>query len=160
SCCAMTALPRALSKATRWRLRRGGLNRKNSAKRRLRCSPDNTSARTKFWPRWAAAGWAVCIPPGVEAFRARVLSKGWPASFANDADRLRRFEQEAHATSALNHPNIMTIHDIGTLEGAPFIVAELLEGAELRTQLESGAIPTRKALEYAQQITTGLAAAH
>src|SRR5262249_33554084 len=83
-----------------------------------------------------------------------------PASFANNSDRLRRFEQEAHATSALNHPNILTIYDIGAHEGAPFIVAELLEGAELRTQLEQGALPARRALEYAQQITTGLAAAH
>src|SRR5262249_42185175 len=81
-------------------------------------------------------------------------------SFAHDADRLRRFEQEAHATSALNHPNILTIYDIGAHEGAPFIVAELLEGEELRAQLESGALPARRALEYAQQFTQGLAAAH
>src|SRR5262245_47254198 len=95
-----------------------------------------------------------------ERLRRDVAIKVLPASFANDADRLRRFEQEAHATSALNHPNILTIHDIGTHEGAPFIVAELLEGAELRARLEQGALPVRRALEYAQQITTGLAAAH
>src|SRR5262249_4230997 len=95
-----------------------------------------------------------------ERLRRDVAIKVLPTSFAHDADRLRRFEQEAHATSALNHPNILTIHDIGTQDGAPFIVAELLEGEELRAQLESGAIPTRKALEYAQQITQGLAAAH
>src|SRR5262245_28302114 len=95
-----------------------------------------------------------------ERLRRDVAIKILPVSFANDADRLRRFEQEAHATSALNHPNILTIHDIGTQDGAPFIVAELLEGEELRAQLESGAIPARKALEYAQQITQGLAAAH
>src|SRR5262249_23812813 len=95
-----------------------------------------------------------------ERLRRDVAIKGLPASFANNSDRLRRFEQEAHATSALNHPNILTIYDIGAHEGAPFIVAELLEGAELRTQLEQGALPARRALEYAQQITTGLAAAH
>jgi eukaryotic-like serine/threonine-protein kinase len=95
-----------------------------------------------------------------ERLRRDVAIKLLPASFANDADRLRRFEQEAHATSALNHPNILTIHDIGMQDGAPFIVAELLEGEELRTQLEQGALPVRKALEYAQQITQGLAAAH
>src|SRR5262249_822591 len=83
-----------------------------------------------------------------------------PASLAHDDDRLRRFEQEAHATSALNHPNILTIYDISAHEGAPFIVAELLEGEELRAQLESGALPGRWALEYALQITQGLAAAH
>ncbi|HEX2490454.1 MAG TPA: protein kinase, partial [Blastocatellia bacterium] len=95
-----------------------------------------------------------------ERLRRDVAVKVLPASFANDADRLRRFEQEAHATSALNHPNILTIYDIGTQDGAPFIIAELLEGEELRAQLESGALPVRTSLEYAQQITTGLAAAH
>jgi serine/threonine protein kinase len=92
--------------------------------------------------------------------RREVAIKVLPASLAHDADRLRRFEQEAHATSALNHPNILTIYDIGAHEGAPFIVAELLEGEELRAQLESGALPPRRALEYALQITQGLAAAH
>ncbi len=93
-----------------------------------------------------------------------VAIKVLPASFANDADRLRRFEQEARATSALNHPNILTIYDIGSHEGAPYIVAELLEGEELRAQLppqsEAGALPVRKAMDYAQQIAAGLAAAH
>jgi hypothetical protein len=95
-----------------------------------------------------------------ERLRRDVAIKVLPASLAHDADRLRRFEQEAHATSALNHPNILTVYDIGAHEGAPFIVAELLEGAELRAQLEPGALPARRALEYAQQITQGLAAAH
>src|SRR5262249_40165957 len=74
--------------------------------------------------------------------------------------RLRRFEQEALATSALNHPNILTIHDMGTHEGSPYIVAELLEGQDLRTKLKEGALPERKTIDYAQQITHGLAAAH
>src|SRR5262252_10243912 len=72
-------------------------------------------------------------------FNREVAIKFLPASFANDADRLRRFELEALATSALNHPNILTIHDIGTVpaegRGAPYIVTELLTGADLRTQL-------------------------
>jgi eukaryotic-like serine/threonine-protein kinase len=59
-----------------------------------------------------------------ERLRRDVAIKVLPASFASDADRLRRFEQEAHATSALNHPNILTIYDTGAHEGAPFIVAE------------------------------------
>src|SRR5262245_32676889 len=95
-----------------------------------------------------------------ERLRRDVAIKVLPASYANDADRLRRFEQEAHATSALNHPNILTVHDLGIHDGTPYIVAELLEGEELRAQLEQGAIPARLALEYAQQITQGLAAAH
>ena len=89
-----------------------------------------------------------------------VAIKVLPADFATDADRLRRFEQEARATSALNHPNILTVYDIGTHEGQPYIVAELLEGEELRAQMEDGAIAPKKAIEYAQQIASGLAAAH
>ena len=102
-----------------------------------------------------------------EVYRARdprldreVAIKVLPADFAKDADRLRRFEQEARATSALNHPNILTVYDIGTQDGTPFIVAELLEGEELRAQLDDGALPVRRCIEYAQQITAGLAAAH
>ncbi len=102
-----------------------------------------------------------------EVYRARdtrlnreVAIKILPADFASDADRLRRFEQEARATSALNHPNILTVHDFGTHEGAPYIVAELLEGEELRVQLSDGALAPRKAIDYAQQLAAGLAAAH
>ena len=83
-----------------------------------------------------------------------------PASFAGDADRLRRFEQEARAASALNHPNILTVHDLGTEEGAPYVVSELLEGETLRSALASGPLPPRRAIEYAVQIARGLAAAH
>ncbi|MFN0124332.1 MAG: protein kinase domain-containing protein [Blastocatellia bacterium] len=83
-----------------------------------------------------------------------------PADFANDAERLRRFEQEARATSALNHPNILTVHDFGMHNGAPYIVAELLEGEELRAHMNTGALPVRRAVTYAQQIAAGLAAAH
>src|SRR5919199_598913 len=82
----------------------------------------------------------------------KVAIKMLPADFAADADRLRRFEQEARATSALNHPNILTVYDTGTHDGSPFIVAELLEGEELRARLDHGALPVRRALEYAQQI--------
>ena len=102
-----------------------------------------------------------------EVFRARdtrlnreVAFKVLPEFFANDADRLRHFEQEAMATSALNHPNILTVHDFGVHDGNPFIVMELLEGTELREPITHGALPVRKAIEYAQQIAQGLAAAH
>src|SRR5262249_53990132 len=83
-----------------------------------------------------------------------------PTSFAQDADRLRSFKQESLATSALNHPNILTVYDIGDHDGMPFIVAELLEGEELREQLNEDALPVRTVIEYAQQIAAGLAAAH
>jgi serine/threonine protein kinase len=77
----------------------------------------------------------------------RVALKILPANYASDTDRLKRFEQEARATSALNHPNILTVYDIGSHEGAPYIVAELLEGEELREQLSNGALPQRKAID-------------
>ncbi len=89
-----------------------------------------------------------------------VAIKVLPAEFAQDADRLRRFEQEAMATSALNHPNILTVYDFGTHEGNPYLVMELLEGEELRAQLDEGALPVRKVIDYAGQIVAGLAAAH
>jgi Tol biopolymer transport system component len=89
-----------------------------------------------------------------------VAIKVLPAEFARDTDRLKRFEQEARATSALNHPNILTIYDIGSYEGAPYIVEELLDGTELRAQLNQGAIAPKKAIEFARQIADGLAAAH
>jgi len=102
-----------------------------------------------------------------EVYRARdnrldrdVAIKVLPATFANDKERLLRFEQEARATSALNHPNILTIYDIGTHDGAPFIVAELLDGAELREQLNHSPLPVKRALDYAQQVASGLTAAH
>ncbi len=89
-----------------------------------------------------------------------VAIKVLPASFASDPDRLRRFELEAKATGALNHPNILTIHDTGAHEGTPYIVTELLEGTELRALLTDGPLPLRQALDYARQIAQGLAAAH
>jgi eukaryotic-like serine/threonine-protein kinase len=102
-----------------------------------------------------------------EVYRARdtrlgreVALKVLPESFSRDADRLRRFEQEARAVAALNHPNILAIHDIGEEGGSPFIVSELLEGNSLRTELENGALSARKASDYAAQIAQGLAAAH
>jgi len=89
-----------------------------------------------------------------------VAVKVLPAAFSADPDRLRRFEQEARAASALNHPNILTIHDIGTHGGAPHVVSELLEGNTLRERLDGSALPVRKATDYAIQIANGLAAAH
>jgi Tol biopolymer transport system component len=79
---------------------------------------------------------------------------------AADADRLRRFEQEARAAGILNHPNVLTIYDIGTHEGAPYLVSELLEGRTIRLCLAEGPLPSSKVLEYAIQIADGLAAAH
>jgi len=89
-----------------------------------------------------------------------VAIKVLPQALSLDADRMRRFEQEALATAALNHPNILAVFDIGTSEGSPYVVSELLEGETLRERLRSGSIAVRKALDYALQIAQGLAAAH
>jgi serine/threonine protein kinase len=102
-----------------------------------------------------------------EVYRARdtrlgrdVAIKVLPEAFARDVERLRRFETEARAVAALNHPNILSIHDIGTHEGAPYLVSECLEGHSLRQESSGGALPLRRAIEYGTQIAHGLAAAH
>jgi len=107
-----------------------------------------------------------------EVYRARdtrlgrdVALKILPETFAHEGDRLRRFEQEARAVAALNHPNILAVFDIGTQgegqgKGSPFLVSELLEGETLRAVLDRGPVPQRKTIEYGVQIAHGLAAAH
>lgn len=89
-----------------------------------------------------------------------VAIKVLPADCASNADRLRRFEQEARATAALNHPNILAVFDIGTHEGAPYLVEELLEGETLRERLAVGPLPVARAVELGIQVAQGLAAAH
>ena len=89
-----------------------------------------------------------------------VAIKVLPAEFSADAERLRRFEQEAQAAGALNHPNVLSIYDVETHEGAPYVVSELLEGETLRELLGGAALPARKAIDYALQVARGLAAAH
>jgi serine/threonine protein kinase len=102
-----------------------------------------------------------------EVYRARdtrlnrdVAIKILPASFSADPDRLQRFAQESRAAAALNHPNILSIFDIGEDRGAPYVVSELLEGESLRERLRQGPLASRKAIDYAQQVAKGLAAAH
>ena len=112
-----------------------------------------------------------------EVYRARdprlgrdVAIKVLPTAFSADPERLHRFEQEARAAAALNHPNILAVYDIGqhpstsSGQASPYIVSELLEGETLRERLapikEGGSLPVRKAVEYAAQIAHGLAAAH
>jgi eukaryotic-like serine/threonine-protein kinase len=94
-----------------------------------------------------------------EVYRARdtrldriVAIKVLPASFSNDPERLRRFEQEARSVAALNHPNILAVHDIGTYESAPYMVCELLEGETLRERMQGGVLSSKKAIEIASQI--------
>ena len=102
-----------------------------------------------------------------EVYRARdprigreVAIKLLPEQLSGDADRLRRFEQEARSAGQLNHPNILAIFDAGTDNGTPFIVSELLQGETLRKRISEGALNSRKAVDFALQIATGLTAAH
>src|SRR5271155_5589353 len=89
-----------------------------------------------------------------------VAVKVLPDVFGHDRDRLARFEQEARAVAALNHPNILAVFDIGESSGTHYIVTELLEGDTLRGKMSGGALPVRRVQEYALQIAQGLAAAH
>src|SRR5271154_6482056 len=89
-----------------------------------------------------------------------VAIKVLPSSYSVDAERLQRFVQEARSAAALNHPNILSIFDIGEERGAPYIVSELLEGQTLRERIGSGPLSSRKASDYALQVARGLAAAH
>ena len=95
-----------------------------------------------------------------QRLRREVAIKVLPASLSADPERLRRFEQEAQATAALNHPNIVALYDTGIHEGAPYIVSELLEGETLRAKMQGRSLPLRKAIEYGVQIARALATAH
>jgi serine/threonine protein kinase/Tol biopolymer transport system component len=89
-----------------------------------------------------------------------VAVKVLPSSFSDDRDRLRRFQQEACAAGALNHPNVLSIYDVGKHDGSPYVVSELLEGETLRKRIGGTALGQRRAIDYALQIAHGLAAAH
>jgi serine/threonine protein kinase len=102
-----------------------------------------------------------------EVWRARderlhrtVAVKILPADVSNDPSRRARFEQEAHALGALNHPNIVAIYDVGADDGRAYLVSELVEGESLRALLDRGPLPVRKAIDLAGQIADGMAAAH
>ena len=102
-----------------------------------------------------------------EVYRARdeklnrdVAIKVLPLAFSRDPERLLRFEQEAQAVGALNHPNILSVYDVTTHEGAPYVVSELLEGESLRDRIANATLPQRKAIDFGIQIVHGLAAAH
>ena len=102
-----------------------------------------------------------------EVYRARdsvlkreVAIKVLPSFVSRETDQLRRFEQEARAAAALNHPNILAVYQFGTFEGSPYLVTELLEGSTLRQELQHGPLPVRKVIDAGVQIARGLAAAH
>jgi serine/threonine protein kinase len=133
--------------------------------------PNQNAERRQMGPGDRLGPYEVTAPLGSggmgDVFRARdtrlqrdVAVKVLPPDFAADADRLRRFEQEAKTLAALNHPNLLTVFDTGIEGGGPYLVSELLEGRTLREELSAGALATRKVTSYALQLATGLAAAH
>src|SRR5437867_1521311 len=102
-----------------------------------------------------------------EVYRARdgrlsrdVAIKIVSAKLAVDPESTRRFEAEARAAGQLSHPNVLAIHDLGTYDGCPFIVSELLDGETLRERLHRGPMPIRQAIDFTIQIAHGLGAAH
>ena len=122
-------------------------------------------------PRTQLGPYEILSPLGAggmgEVYRARdtrlnrdVAIKVLPSSFAPDQERLRRFTLEAQSTGALNHPHILAIYDLGTHEGLPYLVTELLEGESLRERLKRGKLGVPKSIDYARQIADGLGAAH
>jgi serine/threonine protein kinase/Tol biopolymer transport system component len=132
---------------------------------RVEYSPDMPSAGTRLGP------YEILSTIGAggmgEVYRARdprigreVAIKVLPAHFSEDPERLRRFEHEARAAGALNHPNILTIFDIGTENNVPYLVSELLQGETLRRRLSDGPLSVRKTVDFALQIAHGLSAAH
>jgi Tol biopolymer transport system component len=131
----------------------------------IRGVPMPVATGTRVGP-YEIVGWLGAGGMG-EVYRARdprlgreVAIKLIPETFAKDASRLHRFEQEARAAGQLNHPNILTVYDVGTHQGAPYVVSELLEGESLRSRLREAPPARRKAIDYARQIAEGLAAAH
>src|SRR5262245_16006640 len=102
-----------------------------------------------------------------EVYRARdprlnrdVAIKVLHASVAADPERLQRFTTEAQAVAALNHPNVLTVYEVGSYDGHPFLATELLDGDTLRAKLDASTLPFSKAIDYARQAAAGLAAAH
>ena len=105
-------------------------------------------------------GMGKCIPPTIRGWPRNVAIKILHAAVTLDPERRNRFELEARAAGGLSHPNIVAVFDIGQEDGAMYVVQELLEGETLRDRLNAGAIPPRKAIDYAVQTARGLAAAH
>src|SRR6476646_7015063 len=89
-----------------------------------------------------------------------VAVKVLPSTFSDEQERLKRFQQEACAAGALNHPNILSIYDVGKHDGSPYVVSELLQGETLRKRIGGTPLAPRRAIDYASQIANGLAAAH
>ena len=115
---------------------------------------------TKFLNRSAPAGWAKSIWPPTLSLGRKAALKLLPLRFTGDAERLKRFEREAHAVVQLNHPNILTVYEIGEDHSIHYIASELIEGETLRQRLGRGRIEVGEAVDVAIQVASALAAAH
>jgi len=101
-----------------------------------------------------------CTAHAIPVWDARVALKVLPAAMKSDPARRARFEQEARSAAALNHPNIVGLHDVGEVDDVLYIVSELVPGETLGAIIERGTVPTKKLLDIAVQIADGMAAAH
>jgi serine/threonine protein kinase len=136
------------------------LEARDTAEERRQLLAGQRVSRYRILSRIGAGGMGEVYLAEDATLSRKVALKLLPANFAANADLVRRFEQEARAVGMLNHPNILTIYDTGVSQGTPYIVTELLEGANLRALLNDRPLPLSRALEYARQIAEGLAAAH
>ena len=127
---------------------------------KLICSSVRRSATTKFLNGSAPAGWAKSIWPPTSQRAARPRSNSCPLRFTGDAERLKRFQQEARAVVGLNHPNILTVYEIGEDHSTHYIASELIEGETLRQRLMRGRMQLSEAVDVAIQVASALAAAH
>ncbi len=123
-------------------------------------SPGTELGRYKIRSKIGEGGMGVVYRARDEKLNREVAIKVLPAGFSGNAERLRRFEQEAQAAGSLNHPNILSVYDVAIHDGAPYVVSELLEGESLRGRLDGAAVAQRKAIDYAIQVARGLTAAH
>jgi serine/threonine protein kinase len=110
--------------------------------------------------RIGAGGMGVVYAALDDRLNRQVAIKVLPSEVARDDDRLRRFEKEAQTIGSLNHPNLVTLHDVGEHDGVPYLVTELLDGGSLRAKLAAGPLPYREAVRITRDVASGLAAAH
>ena len=145
-----------------WNRRRSKPCRRSHQRKRPDPGPSGKGralALTRSWLRSAREGWAKSTGPRDERLGREVAIKVLSGELAADSERLRRFEKEARSASALNHPNIVTIHEIGSFEGVSYIAMEKVDGQTLR-ELVNGPLAIKRLLPIATQVADGLAKAH